>query len=76
MKLNEEQYSKMLIIDELELLLLLRYEHTVKRKKKMKFLSFFFLYCYRCINKPNDVVKMNKNDIMNTFDTGSVLKEK
>lgn len=42
MKLNEEQYSKMLIIDELELLLLLRYEHTVKRKKKMKFLSFFF----------------------------------
>lgn len=77
MKLNEEQCSKMLIIDVLELLLLLlRYEHTDKRKKKMKFLSFFFLYCYRCINKPNDVVKMNKNDIMNTFDTGSVLKEK
>lgn len=42
MKLNEEQYSKMLIIDELELLLLLRYEHTDKRKKKDEISFVFF----------------------------------
>lgn len=29
----------------------------------------------RCINKPNDV-KMNRNEIIATFETGSILKEK
>lgn len=34
-----------------------------------------FVQFHRCINKPNDV-KMNRNEIIATFETGSILKVK